>query len=186
MKLVISAIMLFASVSDAAIVGLENLPRGGDKDYNDVQLTTSGLTFHLAGDFVFVAPPGYLEVPFPSGYLFDYATVTGSGAVTFLSHQSAYDDVALVRIGSGAWLDVPTSGSLAIIAPVGTVVLFGVRSPGHESFYSDPTLNSDGQYHAVVTGVPGDEVPEPAYDGVLGLCFIGAYVVLAWAKRRGM
>jgi hypothetical protein len=160
-----------------AIVGFEDLFGPSDRDFNDIQIAVTGVDFHLASDFVFTPPAGYNETPFPDGYLFDFGTVTGGVMATQYGRQSAYFDVAMLKVGDGPWLDVPLAGSLSITAPIGTKVLFGVRTP-YETFDSDPELNADGLYHAVVTGVPGGEAPEPGplvliTLGVVGILLLG-------------
>lgn len=174
MSKILYLMVLWCAGAVASTIGLEDL-RGpqpfSDRDFNDVELVASGLHFNLTGAYVFTPLPGYSEVPLPNGNYFDYATVDGPTGVAFLSAQSAYMDTAMVRVGAGAWLDVPVGG-LSIMAPVGTVVLFGVRTP-YATFYSEPGMNSDGLYHAAVS----DDAPEPGY-GVAGGLLLAAYAGL--------
>ena len=159
-----------------ATVGFEDLfGTSSDRDFNDMQIDVTGIAFRLAAEFVFTAPAGYNETPFPGGYLFDLATITGAVTATFHSRQSAYFDIPMLKVGTGEWLEVPIAGSLALVAPVGTIVLFGIRTP-YETFYSDPSLNADRLYHAAVTGVPGGEAPEPS---TWLLMVVGVFLALA-------
>ena len=113
---------------------------------------------------------------------------------TQYSRQSAYFDVAMLKVGDGPWLDVPLAGSLSITATIGTKVLFGVRTP-YETFSSDPALNADGLYHAAVTGVPGEaaltlvpggEAPEPGTLVLIGLGVVGILRLGGKETRRAI
>lgn len=178
-KLIICAV-LSAFAASAATVGFEDIfgLAGSDRDFNDIQIITSGLTFHLMGTYVLSPLPGYSEIPLPDGYFFDYAILdTGGGMITFDSIQSSASNLtAMVRIGFGIWRDVPTAGSLLLSGAPGTTVAFGMHRDG-ATFYSDPAANGDGLYHAAVTGIPTDSTPEP---GTLALIGLG----LVWIARR--
>lgn len=172
--LAVCLVVMVAYPAQAATVGLENLAGPiSDWDYNDVELTVTGLVFHLIGPYTFSNhDPLYTEIPLPDGYLFDYAVVDSAAAVTFLSHQSAYNDTAIVKVGSAAWVDVPTSGGLSVSALTGTRVLFGIRSEGHQTYYSDPALNPDFRSHAAVTGIPEPACTHMAIGGMLVLLLL--------------
>lgn len=187
----VTLLIVVACTLQAATVGLENLQI--KDDYNDITLTTTGLGFNLV-DFYTSPGPLYLnESPFPDGFLFDYAEVESDTVITFLLHQSAYNDVAMVKVGTGSWVDIPTTGTLTIAAELGSRVIFGIRSEGHETFYSDPALNRDGGYYAAVTfsdsdgpqRTPEGDVPEPD-SGQFMLCggLMLIFVALLMRKRR--
>lgn len=183
-RMIICAVLSTSLVASAATVrvGSEDIfgpPPVSDRDFNDVIARVSGFLFHVIGVYVFTAPPGYSETPLPDGYFFDYATMpTGSATVEFDSIQSSASNLAtMVKVGAGPWIDVPGSGVLALSGSPTDIVLFGMHRDG-ATFYSDPSLNGDGLYHVAVTGIPGNEAPEP---GTLALIGCG----LVWfAKRR--
>lgn len=179
-KLIICAVLSTSLVASAATVGFEDIFGlvGSDRDFNDIQVNTVGLTFHTVAPYVFSPLPGYSEVPLPNGYFFDLATLDAGGAtVTFDSIQSSASNLtAMVRVGFGTWRDVPAAGSLLLSGAPGTIVAFGMRRDG-ATFYSDSAANGDGLYHAAVTGIPTDSTPEP---GTLALIGLG----LVWIARR--
>ena len=193
--LVLAAMLTTLTFGSTLRVGLEDLKgpigSGSDRDFNDIEILTEGVVYHLQMKFSFdelTKPVGYVETPAPDGYYFDYGVTSSlNPTLTFLGIQSAYPDVAVAAFTiAGGWVDILPGVPVTLVAPIGTTVYFGVRTP-YETFWSDPGSNSDGLYHAVVSGEGLGEVPEPESGqlAIGGVSFMALSGLLAWKKRRG-
>ena len=187
------AFLLLALVAAAStIMGTEDLfgPKpGSDRDFNDMEYTISGISFHLTSPAVNLGPSFGNEDPFPGpAWYFNSAVTTGVVDIEFLRQQAWNTADLFIQIGGGAWLSVGNSFTTSV-AP-GQSVLFKeyVENTGL-IFYSNPAMNGDGLGHMIVSSAgdpPPSDTPEPdpAWLIFVGFSSIGLAVVYRRRMRR--
>lgn len=173
-------------MSTINLVGFEDLPgplspNGSDRDFNDIEINTWGISFHTLGAYNYVPQVPYPnEIPFLSGFYSDYGVVVDP-VVQFSvnSSQSAYSDVVLFNVNNAGWQVLQPSGiqDVSAFAHIGDRVDFLLETPV-SSYTAIPSLNLDGLAHMVVAvnSTPVPEVPEASSMGMLA---IGLGLILA-------